>query len=250
VSWRRLLPWRWFAAGSSETTSRSAITVPASPESTPAEVASGKTALEPAPPDAAAETDLRSAIHSAYIEAAKGKLDRVASAASFVTTAAGAIGTIYTGLLALVYSVASTPARPLPARGLAPAVFLALAFFFSVLNIAFIRSSGERRRILPVAETWRAQEARLVTYLLWIEAGATRRAWALRVAVVCLGAAVALLPLPFVSLSATATGITIGIVAGVATGYFAYEMIAMFWPKKELGTATSPGAGPRPKAGR
>lgn len=149
-------------------------------------------------------------------------------AADFVTAAAAGVGTIYTGLLALVYSVGSDPARPLPARGIAPAVFLALAFFFGVVNVGFHRASTERVHILPAADTWDAQQRRLVEFIRWTgRAGQIRRAWALRVAVVCLGAAVALLPLPFVSLSRTAALTTIAVVAGAAAAYFAYEAVGL-----------------------
>src|SRR4051812_21319004 len=86
-----------------------------------------------------AEIDLRASIHAAYIEVQKAKIDRTLGAADAVTRAAGAIATIYTGLLALDYSVGRDPPRPLPARGIAPAMFLALAFFFSVVNVGFIR---------------------------------------------------------------------------------------------------------------
>jgi hypothetical protein len=170
------------------------------------------------------EQALRAAIQAAYIDVAKGKLDRASSSADFVKTAAGAIGTLYTGLLALVYSVASTPARPLPARALAPAIFLALAFLFSVVNIAFVRSRGEAFHLLPIAETWEQQEQRLAKFIQWMEVGARRRGWAIRCAVVFLGAAIALLPLPFISISTTASRVTIGVVAVLAAAYFVYEV--------------------------
>jgi hypothetical protein len=190
----------------------------------------GRPSNEPAQPGAPrsgldSDTDLRAALHAAYIETSKTKLNRTSAAATFVTTAAGAVGTIYTGLLALVYSVASTPPRPLPARGLAPAIFLALAFFFSVVNVGFIRRSGARSHVLPPATTWEEQELRLVNFMLWIDRGALRRAWAMRIAVVCLGAAVALMPIPFVGLSRTATALAIGTTAAFAFVYTAYEAI-------------------------
>ena len=122
----------------------------------------------------AAETDLRAAIQAAYIEVQKAKIDRTFRAADAVTKAAGAIATIYTGLLALVYSVGSTPPRPLPARGIAPAIFLALAFFFSVVNVGFIRRTGRKVDILEAGETWKQQQVRLVRFLQWVDRGALR----------------------------------------------------------------------------
>jgi hypothetical protein len=175
-------------------------------------------------PEPANESDFQKAIHAAYIEVHKGKIDRTAAAATFVTTAAGAIGTLYTGLLALAFSVEATPARPLPARGLVPAVFLALAFFFSVLRIGFVRRTGRHAHILGPAETWEGQELRLLQFMYWVDRGALARAWALRIAVVCLGAAVALLPLPFLSLSTRAASLFIGAVTTVVVLYIAFEL--------------------------
>lgn len=180
---------------------------------------------EPAAEDPPNEADFLKAIHAAYIEVDKGKLDRTTAAATFITTAAGAIGTIYTGLLALVFSVSADPARPLPARGLAPAVFLALAFFFSVVRIGFVRRSGRVFQLIPPAATWQEQQLRLLEFMYWVDRGALKRAWALRVAVVCLGAAVALLPLPFLALSTKAAGWTIGVVTLFVVAYVVAESL-------------------------
>jgi hypothetical protein len=175
-------------------------------------------------PEPANESDFQKAIHAAYIEVHKGKIDRTAAAATFVTTAAGAIGTLYTGLLALAFSVEATPAKPLPARGLVPAIFLALAFFFSVLRIGFVKRSGTHTHILGPAETWEGQELRLLQFMYWVDRGALARAWSLRISVVCLGAAVALLPLPFLSLSTWAAAVFIGVVTAVVALYIAFEL--------------------------
>jgi hypothetical protein len=176
---------------------------------------------------AEAEGALRSAIHAAYIEVSKAQLERVQRAADFVTTVAAGVGTIYTGLLALVYST-KEPVNPLPARGIAPGVFLALAFFFGVVNVGFVRASTKNVHILRAADTWDEQQLRLVEFMQWIgRGGQIRRAWALRVAVVCLGGAVALLPLPFVSLSRTATLTMIVLVGGATAAYLFYELFSI-----------------------
>jgi hypothetical protein len=180
----------------------------------------------PSPDSAdAAETDLRAAIQAAYIEVQKAKIDRTYRAADAVTRAAGAIATIYTGLLALVYSVGSTPPRPLPARGIAPAMFLALAFFFSVVHVVFKRRTGKKVDILEAGETWKQQQVRLNRFLQWVDRGALQRAWALRAGIVCLGAGVALLPLPFLALSLNQTRAIIGVVAGLVLAWLIYEAI-------------------------
>jgi hypothetical protein len=175
---------------------------------------------------AADEAELRAAIHAAYIEVQKTKIDRTFRSADFLTRAAGTIATVYTGLLALVYSVGTKSPHPLPARGIAPAVFLALAFFFSVVNVGFVWRSGKRVDILAEAKTWKEQQVRLVRYMQWIDRGALQRAWALRTAVVCLGAGVALLPLPFLSVSTKQTRACV-VVAGAAVVLWLLLEIAM-----------------------
>lgn len=174
---------------------------------------------------AANESDFHKAIHAAYIEVHKAKLDRTTAAATFITTASGAIGTLYTGLLALAFSVQGDHPRPLPARGLAPAIFLALAFFFSVLRVGFVTRSGQRGHIIGPAQTWQGQERRLLEFMYWVDRGALARAWALRIAVVCLGAAVALLPLPFLKLSGRETTWIVCITAGVVAAYVVVELV-------------------------
>jgi hypothetical protein len=188
------------------------------------------------PPDAA-ETDLRAAIQAAYIEVQKAKIDRTFRAADAVTRAAGAIATVYTGLLALVYSVASHPARPLPARGIAPAFFLALAFFFSVVNVGFVRRSSRKVDILEAADSWKGQQIRLIRFLQWVDRGALERAWALRAGIVCLGAGVALLPVPFLTLSLGQTRGTIGAVSGVALLWLLYEVAVAWAARRKQRTA-------------
>jgi hypothetical protein len=201
-----------------------------------------------AAPEPSNEAEFQNVIHAAYIEVQKAKLDRTNAAATFVTTAAGTIGTIYAGLLALAFSVESTPARPLPPRALAPAIFLALAFVFSVVRTGFVRRTGrylasQHPAQLPAngrppvgdesspplinpASTWEEQELRLVAFMNWIDRGALKQAWALRVAVICLGAAVFLLPLPFVDLSSRAATLMILAVAMVVLAFLIYEFIA------------------------
>lgn len=216
-----------------------------------------------AAPEPSNEAEFQKVIHAAYIEVQKAKLERTNAAATFVTTAAGTIGTIYAGLLALAFSVESTPARPLPPRALAPAIFLALAFVFSVVRTGFVRRTGrylashqpaaEGRRqvgdassphLISPASTWEEQELRLVAFMNWIDRGALKQAWALRVAVICLGAAVFLLPLPFVALSHRAATFTILAVAAVVLAFLIYEVIAALKARTRAGLTTPSGPAP------
>ena len=97
----------------------------------------------------AAEDALRAAVQSAYLEVAKGTLDRALKRAEFLTAAAGAIGTTYAALLGLVYSASADTPNPLPAAGMGSALFLGLAFVliaFYVNNNSVVASTG---RVMP-----------------------------------------------------------------------------------------------------
>jgi hypothetical protein len=171
---------------------------------------------------AAADGDYRAAIHAAYIEVAKAKLGRATHATEFFVSTAGAIGTIYSGLLALVYATGDHGQR-LPPRAIAPAVFLAAAFFLSIFRMAFVGRASRRFHLLRPARSWRDQERRLAEFIRWVDDGALRRGWAQRCGIVCVGAAVALLPLPFVSLTQRQSLAAIAVATIVVVAYACYE---------------------------
>jgi len=178
------------------------------------------------------EDDLRSALHSAYIEVAKDSIARSLQRAQFLTTVAGTIVTLYTGLLGLVYSLATKPIRPLPARGIVPAVFLGLALVFSATYVAFLRSKTRRGRPLPSGIGADIQEQRLVSFIAWVSVSIQQRAWAMRIAVICLGEGVALLPLPFISLKHWQTLTLVCLAIGVLMGWIVFaEIVPQVWKK-------------------
>ena len=187
-------------------------------------------ALEAARIDAAqaAEDASRQAVQAAYLEVGKGIIDRSLKRAEFVTAAAGSIGTIYSGLLALVYSSSADVPNPLPARGIVPALFLAAAFVFSAVYVSFLRRARRKGNLLPGGVGGAIEETRLISFITWATESAMQRAWALRTAVVSLGAGVALLPLAFVRLQWWQT---------VAITLFAISVVG-FWLLGEAGCYT------------
>lgn len=161
-----------------------------------------QTALDNARRDAdrSAEAALIKSVHDGYITVASGALDRAMKRAEFLTTVVAGIAGVYTTLLGLVYGI-SDRAKPLPPRALWPVVFLALALGFSVVYTSFIRRSGERRRLLPTGSGGLIPQMRLETFFEWTFAGVLQRGWALRLSVVSFACGIALLPLPFITLS-------------------------------------------------
>ena len=145
----------------------------------------------------AADLAHNAAVQQALIEVARGGLDRARSNAETVQKAAGTIGTLYTGILAVAFSVTS---RPLPVRGVLPALFLGLAVAASTAYLAYLS-----RRDEASTTSFRAGEAglagqltRLEFLIRWVRGAVRERAWLLRSSVVALALGVVLLPVPFV----------------------------------------------------
>lgn len=134
------------------------------------------------------------------MEVAKGSIDRARASAEFVQKAASAIGVIYAAVLGVAFSVAE---RPLPARGVIPALFLGLSIVCSTYFLAWLPPSesgpdeGTRDESKP-GSSLRHRLAAL--FIRWNRRAAVKRRRWLRASVVALGAAIALLPAAFVPL--------------------------------------------------
>lgn len=133
---------------------------------------------------------------------ATGALERARGGAEAVIKAAASIATLYTGVLALVFSVAD---NPLPLRGVLPAVFLGGAVVLATAYLAYGRTRTDTRKSLKVGPMpdrdllgrtiWRYRTTALI-----VGDVVGRRQGALRASVVSLGYGLACLPLPFITL--------------------------------------------------
>jgi hypothetical protein len=179
--------------------------------------------------DRAAEVALLKAVHDAYIEVAKGSLDRSLKRAEYLVTVTTAITGVYTGLLGLVYSVgqAGTPS-PLPPRGIVPVAFLGTGLILSAFYMAFLRRSTIKAALLPTGIGGTLPEERLRTFFTWTFKGVLDRAWALRMAVVSLGLGVALLPLPFLEIDNADTKLYTALAGAVLVTWGLGELIWAF----------------------
>lgn len=139
--------------------------------------------------------------HDSMATMAVASIDRARGGAELVQKASAAIATLYTGVLALVFSVT---ANPLPVRGIAATVFLGLAV---VLSTAYIAYLGPTKKLTPGPEPVLGLEPksfqRLNTLIRVSSSIATRRAGFLRASVVALGVGLACIVLPFVSFGST-----------------------------------------------
>lgn len=124
-------------------------------------------------------------------------IEHARSAADTVQKASAAIATLYTGTLALVFSVTD---NPLPARGVLTPAFLGLAVVLSTAYLAYVVPTL-RTTDLPVAGD--APEPRVFARIAFLvdraRTIASRRSWCLRASVVALGVGLAYIVLPFVS---------------------------------------------------
>jgi hypothetical protein len=175
------------------------------------------------------ENALRAAVHGAYLDVAKAAAERSLQRATFVTGAAGTMATIYSGLLALVYSVSKEGTSPLPAYGMYPAVFLGISLVLSTAYIAYITRSFRAGRHLRNGLGPGLQEERLATFLDWAISSSYRRAGALRTAVVSLGIGVALTPLPFLRLAEASATRLIQFGGGILVAYLLLFEGILWW---------------------
>jgi len=140
---------------------------------------------------------LSQALYGAYIDVAKGMLDRAHDKANFVQKAAAAIGTVYTGILGLSYA-GSSGAIPAPAGAIIPAFFLAVALVGSTVYLSFMSEGAPGRPENMTGVLVEDQQRYRDAFIEWIRRAVRARAGWLHAAIVSLGVAVCLLPLPYV----------------------------------------------------
>ncbi len=192
----------------------------------------------------AADMALLQAVHGGYLAVAQSSLDRAIQRATYVATAAGAIGTLYTAVLAARY----TTSHEAPARSIVPALFIGAAVAFSVWYMAFLRGHTRNQQLLVSGTGGSVAETRLLDFMEWTFSGVLARAWSLRVSVIALALGLALLPIGLVQLSNGSTDL-IGFAAlAILVLWLIGELIVALWPR-EL-NASRPSKPPRlaPKA--
>jgi hypothetical protein len=176
----------------------------------------------------AADMTLLEAVHGSYLAVAQSSLDRAVQRATYVATAAGAIGTLYTAVLAARY----TTSHEAPARSVIPALFIGAAVAFSVWYMAFLRGYTRNQQLLLSGTGGSVAETRLLDFMEWSFSGVLARAWSLRVSVISLALGLGLLPIGLVQLSSGSTDL-IGFAAlAVLVVWLIGEMIVALWPRE------------------
>ncbi|MFL6098592.1 MAG: hypothetical protein ACJ71T_01405 [Actinomycetales bacterium] len=153
----------------------------------------------------AAEVASLAGVQAAYITTTQSTLDRTLTRTNVLTASVGTIITLYTGLLAFIYTRAETATggetgvttQALQPVALLPVLFLALALFLATVYAAVLRNKTTVGPFLPTGIGGQVSEKRLVTYMNWCFEGVLARRWALHAGITSLGIGVATLPLPF-----------------------------------------------------
>jgi len=143
-----------------------------------------------------AELELAKLFHQTVTTTAVAGIDRVRDSATFVQTAATAILGLYTGLLALVFSVTD---HPLPFRGVYAGIYLGLAIALATAYLAYLTSPPLVEIELDQRSRPQLQVSRTAFLVRWVGATTRARSWALRGAVLCLVGGVAFIAAPFVA---------------------------------------------------
>jgi hypothetical protein len=152
--------------------------------------------------------------HKGYIEVAKGAIDRSLQRAEFVQKVAAAIGTAYTAVLALSFSIAKDGV-PLPLTGIAPTIFLGMAFFLSAAYVSYITKPRHVKAEAPDGTLTGSLLSQRNTFIKWTMAAVTRRMPLLQAAVVSLGIGILCLPFPYLEITTPVFWWLVGIGLGL-----------------------------------
>ncbi|MGD9797192.1 MAG: hypothetical protein AB7H43_00365 [Acidimicrobiia bacterium] len=200
------------------------------------------------PPDPIAG-GVRAAVAAAYLDTMKASLDRSIKRVELVTAAAAAVGTIYTGVLALRFGPADDETA-ITAWAVAPAVALGLAVVLALGYRAFLPGRVRTGPLLP-----HDPDAAVRAFVEWAAAGVRAGSWMLRAAVLALSTGIATLPAPF--LDAEDAG---DLVLAVVTADAVLVLLALLvggWPvasggtvpEEDVSSIPTPTGGPSAAAG-
>jgi hypothetical protein len=161
-----------------------------------AEIDLAKTHAEgrPVPPVGLDKDASEVRLHESLGTIIAASIDRARDGAKFVETAAAALGTVYTGILAFAFAASGTH---LPVRGIYAAIYLGLAIVGSSFYLAFVQRVKSIGRVHYLGSKAEDQWRRTEYLAAWTRAIVETRAWALRTAVIALAFGVVFMPAAF-----------------------------------------------------
>jgi hypothetical protein len=137
-------------------------------------------------------------VYNAYIEVAKGQVERARAGADFVQKTAAAISSAYVAILGLSFVAAKTP---LPVRGIAPTFFLGLSIFLAAAYLAYITKPQEVESPNLGSNNVINQIERRRAFIRWVTSAVISRKYFLQTSIISLGFGVFFLPAPYLNLS-------------------------------------------------
>jgi len=168
----------------------------------------------------ASDSPFHQAVFQAYLDVAKGQIDRSVTRTQFLTTAASAIGTVYTAIIGLSFGLGQ-PNHTLPATGIAPAIFLGLSIALAAYYLAYITSQTHllnqtattsmqpTASILPIQRLFEERNH----LIEWVANTVVSRIHWLHAAVISLAIGIVFLPIPYVALPGWL--IWLGVIVGI-----------------------------------
>lgn len=149
-----------------------------------------------ADPEAELETFTQQKFFENILAGGAKSVERARTSGQLVQAAAAAMGTLYSGVLAVTFAA---DAEPLPWRGLLPTFFLGLAVVLGAFYTAFLTRAGgiPQPTFPPGADATAKLYHRAVWFMSWSNRTSLVRAPFLRAAVVSLAIGLVLLPAPF-----------------------------------------------------
>lgn len=138
------------------------------------------------------------AVQNAYLEVAKGNLDRATAKANFVQGAAVAISGAYVAILGLTF--ASANGQPLPARGVIPTLFLGLAIVLAAAYSSFLTKLNDVQTLPSEGTLSDIQRQRRNSFIVWSRYPTLARRYLLQTSIISLGIGTLLLPVPYLSI--------------------------------------------------
>lgn len=175
------------------------------------------------------------AILNAYLDVAKGQIDRATGRAEFIEKAAGTIATLYTGILAFTYNADLTKGKAFPAVGIAPTIFLGLSIVFAMFYLAYIK---QPRPFQNAATSGLLPEQLLNDrndFIGWTTSSVLERAPWLQTSVISLGLGVLFLPIVYITpaLSETALWWIIFVCLVGVFAHLIFLLVRPLWLKRE-----------------
>jgi hypothetical protein len=158
---------------------------------------------------------MNQAVFNAYLDVAKGQIERATSRAEFIEKAAGTIATLYTGILAFTFNAELSKGKAFPAVGIAPTIFLGLSIVLAMFYLAYIM----RPRRFKASTSSGLLPQHLIdernNFISWASNSVLERAPWLQTAVLSLGFGVIFLPVVYLTAAISEAILWLFVGAGV-----------------------------------